>query len=247
MLTACRPPGHPAPSAPVSRRGTDLVQNAPVVTTTGIDDAALVAALRRGDESAFADVVERFHPTLRRVARGYVRTDEAASDVVQETWIAVLRGLDRFEGRSALRTWVVSILMNVARSHAVKEARTVPFASLSPDDADGTPFDADRFQGPDGADPGHWSTPPRSWVEDPETALLAGETRDVVGRAVAALPQSQRAVITLRDVDGWTSSEVCAALGLSEGNQRVLLHRARAKVRRALDAHLAPEKEEGRP
>jgi RNA polymerase sigma-70 factor (ECF subfamily) len=211
------------------------------VQTARTDDAVLVEALRRGDESAFTDVVERFHPTLRRVARGYVRTDEAVSDVVQETWIGVLRGLDRFEGRSSLKTWVVSILVNVARTQAVKEARTVPFAALTSEDSDGADFGADRFQGPDGEYPGHWSTPPARWTEDPEAALLAGETREVVARAVARLPQSQRSVITLRDVDGWTSAEVCAALGLSEGNQRVLLHRARAKVRLALDAFLAPD------
>jgi RNA polymerase sigma-70 factor (ECF subfamily) len=209
-----------------------------VVGTAGTD-AALVAALRRGDEAAFADVVERFHPMLRRVARGYVRTDEAVADVVQETWIGVLRGLDRFEGRSSLRTWVVSILVNVARTFAVKEARTVPFASLGGADGDGPTFEPDRFQGPDGEYPGHWTTPPTPWTDDPEAAALAVETRQLVTDAVATLPESQRTVITLRDVEGWTGAEVCAALGLSEGNQRVLLHRARSKVRRALDPHLA--------
>ncbi|WP_088317560.1 RNA polymerase sigma factor [Kineosporia sp. R_H_3] len=201
-------------------------------------DAAVVEALRRGDEQAFAEVVERFHPMLRRIARGYVRTDEAVGDVVQETWIAVLRGIDRFEGRSSLRTWVVSILVNVARSLAVKEARTVPFTSLGPADDGVAGFGPERFQGPDGEYPGHWTTPPTPWTEDPEASALAGETRAVVAQAVAALPESQRAVITLRDVDGWTGPEVAAALGISEGNQRVLLHRARAKVRLALDAHL---------
>lgn len=199
------------------------------------DDAAIVAALRRGDERVFAEVVERFHPMLRRVARGYLRTEEAVGDVVQETWIGVLRGIDRFEGRSSLRTWVVSILVNVARSQAVKEARSVPFASLGPVD-DG--FGPERFQGPDGDYPGHWTTPPTPWSEDPETYTLAAETRDVVRSAVAGLPDNQRAVITLRDIDGWTGPEVAAALGISEGNQRVLLHRARARVRVALDAHL---------
>jgi RNA polymerase sigma-70 factor (ECF subfamily) len=202
---------------------------------------ALVEALRRGDEHAFVAVVERYHPMLRRIARGYVRTDEAAGDVVQETWIGVLRGIDRFEGRSSLRTWVVSILVNVARSHAVKEARTVPFASLSRDDEAGSGFGfgPERFQGTDGEYPGHWTTPPTPWSEDPEASALAGETHGVVAQAVAALPEGQRTVITLRDVDGWTGPEVAQVLGISEGNQRVLLHRARAKVRVALDAHLS--------
>lgn len=201
-------------------------------------DAAVVEALRRGDERAFAEVVERFHPMLRRIARGYVRTDEAVGDVVQETWIAVLRGIDRFEGRSSLRTWVVSILVNVARSLAVKEARTVPFASLGPADDGAAGFGPERFQGPDGEYPGHWTTPPTPWTEDPEASAIAGETRTVVAQALGTLPESQRTVITLRDVEGWTGPEVAAALGISEGNQRVLLHRARAKVRLALDAHL---------
>jgi RNA polymerase sigma-70 factor (ECF subfamily) len=200
---------------------------------------ALVEALRRGDERAFVEVVERYHPMLRRIARGYVRTDEAVGDVVQETWIGVLRGIDRFEGRSSLRTWIVSILVNVARSHAVKEARTVPFTSLSRDHEAGSGFGPEQFQRTDGEYPGHWTTPPTPWTEDPEASALAGETRSVVAQAVAALPEGQRTVITLRDVDGWSGPEVAEVLGISEGNQRVLLHRARAKVRVALDVHLA--------
>ncbi len=202
---------------------------------------ALVDALRRGDERAFAEVVEHYHPMLRRIARGYVRTDEAVGDVVQETWIGVLRGIDRFEGRSSLRTWIVSILVNIARSHAVKEARTVPFTSLSRDDEAGFGFGLERFQRTDGEYPGHWTTPPTPWTEDPEASALAGETRSVVARVVAALPEGQRTVITLRDVDGWSGPEVAEVLGISEGNQRVLLHRARAKVRLALDGLLTTD------
>ncbi|MFN8079089.1 MAG: RNA polymerase sigma factor [Kineosporiaceae bacterium] len=209
-----------------------------MVENVGVGDATVIEALRRGDERVFAEVVDRLHPTLRRVARGYVRTEEAIGDVVQETWIGVLRGIDRFEGRSSLRTWVVSILVNVARSHAVKEARTVPFAALGRADEAGSGFAPDRFQGPAGEYPGHWSTPPTPWSEDPVAAALAGETRELVARAVAELPDTQRAVITLRDVEDWTGPEVAAALGISEGNQRVLLHRARARVRLTLDEHL---------
>lgn len=203
-------------------------------------DASIIEALRRGDDQVFTEVVERLHPTLRRVARGYLRSEEAIGDVIQETWIGVLRGIDRFEGRSSLRTWVVSILVNVARSHAVREARMVPFAALGlPDDA-GSGFGPECFEGPGGEYPGHWSTPRTPWSEDPVAATLAGETRELVARAVAELPESQRTVITLRDVEGWTGPEVAATLGISEGNQRVLLHRARARVRRALDQHLLP-------
>lgn len=203
------------------------------------DDAALVAALRRGDERAFAQVVEAFHPVLRRVARGYLRSDDAVGDVVQETWIAVLNGLDRFEGRSSLRTWVVSILVNIARRHAVKEARTVPFsAAAAPSGDGGAAFDPDRFQGPGDPYPGHWAAAPTPWTDEPEAAATTRETVEAVTEAVAALPGTQRTVVTLRDVEGWTGPEVAAALGISEGNQRVLLHRGRAKVRAALDPHL---------
>jgi RNA polymerase sigma-70 factor, ECF subfamily len=215
-----------------------------------MDDATLVAALRRGDERAFAQVVEAFHPVLRRVARGYLRSDDVVGDVVQETWIAVLNGLDRFEGRSSLRTWVVSILVNIARRHAVKEARTVPFSAAAGRSGDGdATFDPDRFQGAGDPYPGHWAAAPTPWTDEPETAATVRETVEAVAEAVAALPRTQRTVVTLRDVEGWTGPEVAAALGISEGNQRVLLHRGRAKVRAALEPHLvrAGARTAGRP
>ncbi len=152
-------------------------------------DAAVVEALRRGDEQAFAEVVERFHPMLRRIARGYVRTDEAVGDVVQETWIAVLRGIDRFEGRSSLRTWVVSILVNVARSLAVKEARTVPFTSLGPADDGVAGFGPERFQGPDGEYPGHWTTPPTPWSGVSTTSRSRGPGRTTASAPVVSAPR----------------------------------------------------------
>lgn len=201
-------------------------------------DAVLVALIRRGDEAAFAGMVERFSPMMRRMAWRYVRSDDAVGDVLQETWVAVLHGIDRFEGRSSLRTWIVSILLNVARSLAVKEGRTVPSALASVGDGAASGFAPGRFHGPGGELPGHWTTPPTPWDEDPFAWASARETYRLVSEAVAALPTTQRAVISLRDVEGWTGPEVALALGISEGNQRVLLHRARAKVRLSLDVRL---------
>ena len=201
-------------------------------------DSTVVDAIRRGDEEAFTRVVERLQPLLRRMARHWVRSEADVGDVLQETWIGVLHGIDRFEGRCTLRTWVVSILVNVARTHAVKEARTVPVAMGMPTDGAACGFDPGRFQGADGQYPGHWTTSPTPWDEDPFASASARETYGLVSEAVAALPHAQRVVISLRDVEGWTGPEVARALGISAGNQRVLLHRARAKVRLSLDPHL---------
>lgn len=202
-------------------------------------DAALLARLRAGDEAAFATLVDRYGPLLRRVARMHVRSEAAAEDVVQETWLGVLRGLERFEGRSSLKTWLVRIAQNRARTRGERDARSVPLSSLaSAVDAAGRAVDADRFL--DAGHPrwpGHWAAAPRPW-EMPEERLLGRETLEVVREAIAALPERQAAVIALRDVEGLSSEEVCDALGLSEGNQRVLLHRARARVREALAVHL---------
>ena len=196
------------------------------------DDARLLEAVGRGDEAAFRTLIERYNATLLRLARMYVSNLQAAEDAVQETWIGVLRGASRFEGRSSVKTWITRILVNQARTAAQREGRSISFADLG-DDSD--PFhavDPERF-----GDAGHWSIPPREW-ERPEERLLAGETREVVERAIAALPVNQRLTITMRDVDGLSSAETCAALGVSEGNQRVLLHRARSRVRAALDEYL---------
>ena len=197
---------------------------------------ALVAALRTGDEMAFADLVRMYDPMLRRVARNYVSTDAVAGEVVQDTWLAVLEGLDRFEGRSSLRTWIVRILMNQARTRGVREKRTVPFSSIGPADDPGG-FDPDRFER-NGTHARAWAQPPNDWATLPAERLEASETRDVVRQAIDALPDQQRTVISLRDVEGWTSAEVREALDLSEVNQRVLLHRARGAVRQALDSYL---------
>jgi RNA polymerase sigma-70 factor (ECF subfamily) len=201
------------------------------------DDLALVAALRAGDEGAFARLVTMYDPMLRRVARQYVATDAIAGEVVQDTWLAVVQGLDRFEGRSSLRTWIVRILMNQARTRGVREKRTVPFSSVGPGEEFGG-FDPDRFQ-QRGESARAWAQPPNDWSTLPAERLEAAETRDVVRTAIDALPDQQRAVISLRDVEGWSSAEVRDALELSEVNQRVLLHRARGAVRKALDTYLA--------
>jgi RNA polymerase sigma-70 factor (ECF subfamily) len=204
------------------------------------DDADLLAALRAGDEDAFTWMVDRYHAPLRRTARLYVATDAQADDVVQETWIALLRGVDRFEQRSSLKTWLYGILMNIARTRGVKEARTIPFSSAADAMSDGSEpaFDPDRFRPADDPDwPGHWASLPPAWEHEPEARLLASETLAIVAAAIEALPPAQREVITLRDMEGWSASEVCNVLALTETNQRVLLHRGRAKVRGALESY----------
>jgi len=202
------------------------------------DDGVLVPALRRGDEAAFEWLLDRYSAPLRRLARSYVSNAAAADEAVQETWVAVITGIDRFERRSSLKTWVYRILVNVARSKGVKEHRSVPFASLGDElDGDERSVDPDRFRGHRDRWPGHWAAPPVAWDEEPEDHLLGRETLSVLANAINALPANQQAVITLRDVQGWNSVEVCNALEISETNQRVLLHRARSKVRRALEVH----------
>jgi RNA polymerase sigma-70 factor (ECF subfamily) len=206
----------------------------------GSDDAR-VAALRRGDERAFGEVVRAHHAALVRLARTSVASDAVAEEVAQETWLAVIEGIDRFEGRSSLKTWIFSILVNKARSRGVRDQRVVPMSSLGgrPDDAPAV--DPDRFVRQGQRWGGHWSQPPAPWTQGPADRVIAAETMGVTVRAIAQLPPRQRAVITLRDVDGWSSEETCALLELSEGNQRVLLHRARSQVRSALEEHLGVE------
>jgi RNA polymerase sigma-70 factor (ECF subfamily) len=203
------------------------------------EEARLVAALRDGDEAAFAEVVERYSPSLLRVARLYVPSIAVAEEVVQETWLAVLAGVDRFEGRSSLKTWIFRILVNRARTRGVRESRSVPFSSLAPlvGEGDGPSVPPERFNGPDAEWPHHWNAPPRHW-ESPEERLLSAEARALIEKEIERLPPAQRTVITLRDVEGFDSDEVCDALGVSPGNQRVLLHRARSKVRAALERYM---------
>jgi RNA polymerase sigma-70 factor (ECF subfamily) len=206
-------------------------------------DAQIVAALRRGDEAAFGDLVDRWGPALLRLARAHVPSQAVAEEVVQETWLAVLRGIDGFEERSSLRTWVFGILMNQARSHGRRERRSLPFAALRRRAEEGgadPAVDRHRFQGRRDERPGWWAAPPTPW-DDPERRLDAAESRAALTAAIDALPPRQRDALILRDVLGLSSEEACSVLGASEGNGRVLLHRARAKVRAALEEHLAGE------
>jgi RNA polymerase sigma-70 factor (ECF subfamily) len=197
-------------------------------------------ALRRGEEAAFVALVDRYGPSLLRVARLYVSTTSVAEEVVQETWLAVLDGLDRFEGRSALKTWLFSILANIAKTRGTRESRSIPFSELAALEAatEEPAVEPERFLNARKARAGAWASPPASWAAIPDERLLAGETLDYVRAAIEALPPAQRLVISLRDVEGWSAAEARGALGLSEANQRVLLHRARAKVRSALEEYL---------
>ncbi|HEX4363572.1 MAG TPA: sigma-70 family RNA polymerase sigma factor [Solirubrobacteraceae bacterium] len=204
------------------------------------DERALVAALRRGDETAFVTLVERYGASLVRLARTFVRDRAVAEEVVQETWLAVLNGIDRFEGRSSLRTWIFQILSNRAKTRAVRERRSAPFSSLASDgEDDAAAVDADRFRDESHRWAGHWAAAPSDWSHLPEERLLGQETLARVREAIERLPSRQADVIVLRDVEGWPPDEVCAALGISDGNQRILLHRARSKVRAALECYFA--------
>jgi RNA polymerase sigma-70 factor, ECF subfamily len=191
-----------------------------------------VERLKAGDEEAFMDLVVRWSPSLLRVARMYVPSAAVAEEVVQETWLAALQGIDRFEGRSSLRTWVFSILVNRARTRGERERRSVPFAALAREESEGdfAAVDAARFVGA-----GAWAAPPVRWWEEPERALASSEAVDRIESEIAKLPEMQRLVITMRDVEGLSSEEVRSALAISETNQRVLLHRARSKVRAGLE------------
>jgi RNA polymerase sigma-70 factor (ECF subfamily) len=207
------------------------------------EDTQLVQRLRDGDESAFELLLERYQASMVNVALLYVRERATAEDVVQETWVGVLQGLSRFEGRSSLKTWIFSILVNRAKTRAQREGRYVPISEFGNPDAESSEpsVSPERFNPEDHPKwPHHWTSAamPHSWDEIPEEHLLSQETRDVIRRAIESLPPNQREVITLRDVQEWASGEVCNVLGISETNQRVLLHRARSKVRQALEQYL---------
>jgi RNA polymerase sigma-70 factor (ECF subfamily) len=206
-------------------------------SSTVTDDAAVVAALRRGDEAVFADLVTAYSTSLLRLAQDFVRTRSVAEEVVQETWLAVLNGIDRFEERSSLKTWIFRILVNKAKTRGMREARTVPFSALTVE-GDEPAVPEERFRGLDDQWPGHWASPPRPLDTLPEPRLLGREVRQHLVAALETLPDTQRVVVTLRDVAGWDADEVCDTLGLSEGNQRVLLHRGRARLRAAFEHYL---------
>lgn len=200
----------------------------------------LLDALRSGDEGAFLSLVTMHYAAMLRLAQMYVGTRAVAEEVIQETWLGVLQGLSRFEGRSSLKTWIFRILLNRARTRAQREQRTIPFSALVTGGEPNKPaVEPDAFRPPEDQYPGGWLTPPTAWDGLPEERLLSQETRQHIEGALTTLPPAQREVITLRDIDGWSSGEVCEYLGISEANQRVLLHRARSRVRRALASYLA--------
>ncbi len=208
-------------------------------TKSFADDDALLAALQAGDERAFAALVARHERLMLRVAESHVRTRAVAEEVVQETWAIVFANIGRFERRAALKTWIMRILTNRAKTRGVREARCAPFSSLAGDEP---AVDADRFLPADDPRwPGHWATGLRRWSDLPEERLLNQEVRGRLRDALEQLPARQQTVVALRDVEGWTPEEVCDALGVSEGNQRVLLHRARSRLRAELERYVEAE------
>lgn len=200
-----------------------------------LDDLGLVSALKAGDEHTFAALVDSWSGWMLRRAREHVPSPSLAEEVVQETWLAVLRGLHGFRGEASLRTWVHQILVNQAKRCGIREQRTVPFAAFTDSD-DAPTVDPARFQGPADRFPGGWRQFPAEW---PEQVTLTREVHEIVAGALRELPERQRVVVTLRDLDGHTSEEVCDLLGISAGNQRVLLHRGRAVVRAHLERYYA--------
>jgi RNA polymerase sigma-70 factor (ECF subfamily) len=208
-----------------------------------IDEASLLNLLRAGDEAAFTHLVEQFHPSLLRLARLFVHDETIAEELAQETWLAVLQGLNHFEGRSSLKTWIFTILTNKAKTRGQRERRTISFTNLEDElHASSQPtVDPERFNtSPVPGDFNHWVWPtrPASWEDLPEESLLSQETMHLISQVIHDLPENQRIVITLRDIQEFSSDEICNVLGISETNQRVLLHRARAKVRQALEEYL---------
>jgi RNA polymerase sigma-70 factor, ECF subfamily len=211
-----------------------------VATHVPLEEERLLRDLRDGDEAAFALLVERYHSSLTRLARVYVRDRAVAEEVVQETWLGVIRGIERFEGRSSLKTWIFRILANTAKTRGERERRTIPFSALDGNGRHEAAVEPERFLDSDHPRwAGHWATPPAGWDGIPEERLVAKETRACIEEAIDLLPTAQAQVISLRDVEGWSSEEVCALLGLSEGNQRVLLHRGRSKVRSTLERYFS--------
>ncbi len=219
----------------------DTDRDAPAAAAEG-EDQSLLAALRSGDEAAFVTLVARYQALLIHLALLYVADAATAEEVVQETWLGVLQGLARFEARSSLRTWIVRILTNRAKTRGEREGRTAPFSALDKADpeSDGPAEDTGHFR-MSGQWRGHWTVFPRDWDDLPEAHFLAQETRATIQMAIAVLAPRQRAVVTLRDIEGWSAAEVCHTLGLSETNQRMLLSRARARVRQALAPDIADE------
>ena len=208
-----------------------------IKTGSSLEDRDLVAALRAGDEAVFASLVRELGPGMLRIARNHISTHAVAEEVVQEAWLAALNSLDRFEGRSSFKTWLYRILMNTAMSRGEREARSIPFATLAGEGMEGEPaVDPSRFQA-EGRWAGHWTGPVESWAS-PEPRLLEAEVRELIDKTIAQLPRAQATVITMCDIEGFEPDEICNVLDISLTNQRVLLHRARSRVRRALEEYM---------
>jgi RNA polymerase sigma-70 factor, ECF subfamily len=210
--------------------------------STPNDEMALLAALRQGDETAFTVLVDRYHTGMVRLAQTFVASQATAEDVAQDAWLGVLRGVPSFEGRSSLKTWIYRILINRAKTRGQRDSRLLPFTSHTsatlPDEDDTDSMDLLFARAESG---GHWLSAPRSWQDLPEERFLSHETRAMIDEAIRMLPETQQRVIRLRDIEGLSSADVCNMLEISETNQRVLLHRARERVRHALAAYLTPE------
>jgi RNA polymerase sigma-70 factor, ECF subfamily len=203
-------------------------------------DAELIDRLRAGDEAAFVGMIDAYSAPLLRLALSFVQSSAVAEEVVQETWMAVVTGIGRFEGRSSVKTWLFKILTNKAKTRALRERRTISFSEFDLDAADEPAVDPDRFLPASHPQwPHHWATPPQPWSMGPEGTALDRETMAVLRRALEDLPRAQQLVVALRDVHGWPAAEVCAALDLSEANQRVLLHRGRSRLRGVLEHYFA--------
>ncbi|GAC1390777.1 MAG: sigma-70 family RNA polymerase sigma factor [Ktedonobacteraceae bacterium] len=223
----------------VSEEGAMAHVNSMAVT----NELLLLERLRAGDEGTFTSLLDQYFPSLIRLAMIYVMNRAIAEEVVQDTWLGVLRGLERFEGRSSLKTWIFHILINTAKTRCQREGRSIPFSSLSHTEmeSDEPTVAPSRFR-PSGAPyEGGWISFPHDWGENPEDRLLAQETQACLHGAINELLPRQKVVITLRDIEGWSAQEVCGLLGITEANQRVLLHRARAYVRRALEHYFDDE------
>ena len=211
---------------------------------TAEDERALIAALRSGDERVFMRLVEQYQPAMVRLAQMYVGDRAVAEEVAQEAWLSALKSLDRFEGRSSFKTWLFQILVNGAKSRGQRERRSVPFSALADSDDDGgaEPSVApERFQPVGAAYPGGWVTVPQSWAATPDASLDSQETRERIMMAIARLPINQQTVIRMRDVEGYTADEASMLLGISAANQRVLLHRARSRVRQSLEDYFTED------
>ena len=212
-------------AAPPPTRRAPKEQGGPTLSALGQDtDAELLGRLRAGDERAFVALVQRYHDAMLHLAASFVPNAAVAEEVVQDTWLGVLRGISGFEERSSFRTWLFRILVNRARTAGARERRTVAMGDS------GAAVAASRFD-----ESGGWLSPPEHWIEEVEDRLEAGKVADLIRTAVKDLPDRQRQVVTLRDIEGLTSEEVCSVLDISDSNQRVLLHRARSRLRQAVE------------